>query len=112
MPTLAHLEFVNCFKDLAAFNITECVFLALKHRKRHIRNLTLTDTYIGEGNLFALCGLANKGLVTDKLTIKGGKVFTPPILSQSERESQQKGGLLSIFRKTQVPEIVVRSNIQ
>ncbi len=45
--------------------------MSLKRRNRPIRNLVLRDNYIGKHNIFSYVGFANRGLITEKLTLQG-----------------------------------------
>ena len=50
--------------------------MPLISRNRPISNLVLNNCYLGEGNLDYLCRFARRGLVTEKLTLGGTKIFT------------------------------------
>ena len=52
----------------------EEIFMGLKLRKKPIRNLKINNTYIGDNNLFSLCGFANKGLICDELCLDVGGI--------------------------------------
>ena len=67
LPVISNIEFDRCFNDLNGFVIGDSVFMALKHRGRSIRNFSLIGSQIGEGNLFSLCGLANRGYISESL---------------------------------------------
>ena len=69
LPTLSSLKFKNCFNDLKYFNIPEHIFKALKLRGRPIRNFKMVGSFIGEGNLFNMIGLANRGYISEQLVL-------------------------------------------
>ena len=69
------LEFKDCFSDLA-YHQNDAYFMPLIRRNRPIRNLVLNNCLLGEGNLDHLCRFARRGLVTEKLTLAGTKIFT------------------------------------
>ena len=48
--------------------------MALKLRNKPIRNLKLNLTYIGDNNLFSLCGFANRGLICDELCLDANSI--------------------------------------
>ena len=69
LPVISNIEFERCFNDVNGYVIGDSVFMALKHRGRSIRNLSLIATQIGENNLFSLCGLANRGYISESLIL-------------------------------------------
>ena len=74
LPKICSIEFDNCFRGFNGETNGDSIYMALKHRGRPIRNLSLLGTHIGRGNLFSLCGLANKGLVGEKLILDASKL--------------------------------------
>ena len=69
LPLISNIEFDRCFNDVNGYIIGGSVFMALKHRGRSLRNLSLIGTQIGESNLFSLCGLANRGYISESLIL-------------------------------------------
>ena len=69
LPQLSYLKFEQCFHDYKIYNIPEHFFMALKLRRRPIRNMKLLNCYIGEGNLFNFIGFANRGYISEQLTL-------------------------------------------
>ena len=69
LPSLSYLELYNCFGDLKIFNLQEHFLMALKRRGRPIRSFKIASTFIGEGNFFSLIGLANRGYISESLSL-------------------------------------------
>ena len=53
------------------FNVQDTFFMALIRRDKPVRELIIDSCHIGEGNFDALCRFARRGLITEKLTMKG-----------------------------------------
>ena len=78
LTRLCLLEFKDCFSDLTYYkHLSDAYFMPLIRRNRPIRNLVLDNCHLGERNLDYLCRFARRGLVTEKLTLTGTKIFTP-----------------------------------
>ena len=68
LPALSYLKFKNCFNDQKYYK-PEHIFKALKLRGRPIRNFKMVGSFIGDGNLFNMIGLANRGYISEQLIL-------------------------------------------